>query len=141
MTDKISYKCLTYKIMLNEGRTIQTNKTKDVICVCLYCHTYVNPFFPVYLSKKFLKYITFRHNSCLLQKESLNSDDQPGLTFKDDSGEEVALWRLTSLSCLSKTKFKSACNFEEMPYVARIFLLNVISDIVDMVFIEIYRVH
>ncbi len=54
--------------------------------------SYVNPFFPVYLSENFLKYISFCHNSCLLQKESLNSDDQPGFTFEGDSGEEVALW-------------------------------------------------
>jgi hypothetical protein len=83
---------------------------------------------PVYLSENFLKYISFCHNSCLLQKESLNSDDQPGFTFEGDSGEEVTLWSddqpgftfegdsgeeitlwmLTSLSCWSKTKLKSA---------------------------------
>ena len=46
----------------------------------------------------------------------------PGLTLERDSGEEVALWRLTSLSCRSKAKFKSPCNFEETPYVvARVF--------------------
>ena len=33
------------------------------------------------------------------------------------------------------------CNFEEMPYVARTFSLSVNSEIVDIVFIEIYRIH
>jgi hypothetical protein len=42
--------------------------------------------------------------------------------LEDDSGEEVALWRLTSLSRWSKVKFKTPCNFEESPYVtARVF--------------------
>ena len=40
---------------------------------------------------------------------------QAGLTLEGDSVEEVALWRLTSHSCWSKVKFKSACNFEELP--------------------------
>jgi hypothetical protein len=64
-----------------------------------------------------------------------------GLTFEGDSGEDVALWRLTSLSCWSKAKSKSPCNFEESPYVAHIFLPHVIYEIVDMVFIEIYPIH
>jgi hypothetical protein len=42
------------------------------------------------------------------QKENL-------LILQGDSGEEVALWRLTSLYCWSKAKFKSPCNFEESP--------------------------
>ena len=47
---------------------------------------------------------------------------QPGLTLEGDSGEEVALWRLISLSRWSKAKFKSPCNFEESLYVvARVF--------------------
>jgi hypothetical protein len=49
-------------------------------------------------------------------------------------GEEVALWRLTSLSPWSKAKFKSPCNFEESPYVAtRIFSPLVIYENVDIV--------
>ena len=47
--------------------------------------------------------------------------------------KEVALWRLTSLSRWSKAKFKSPCNFEESPYVARLIYENVV-----IVFIEIY---
>jgi hypothetical protein len=39
-----------------------------------------------------------------------------GLTLEGDLGEEVALWRLTSLSHCLKEKFKSPCNFEESPY-------------------------
>jgi hypothetical protein len=65
------------------------------------------------------------------------SQQLPGLTLE---GEEVALWRLTSLSRWSKAKFKSPCNFEESPYVAaRVFSPLVIyenEDIVHM-FIEI----
>jgi hypothetical protein len=38
-----------------------------------------------------------------------------GLTFEGDSGEEVTLWRLTSLFRWSKAKFKSPFNFEELP--------------------------
>jgi hypothetical protein len=60
--------------------------------------------------------------------------------LEGDSGEEVALWRLTSLSCWSKAKFKSPCNFEESPYVAaRVFSPLVIYENVDIVhmFIEI----
>ena len=46
----------------------------------------------------------------------------PGLTLEGDSGKEIALWRLTSLSRWSKVKFKLPCNFEESPYVAaRVF--------------------
>jgi len=61
--------------------------------------------------------------------------------LKDDSGEEVALWMLTSLSCWSKAKFKSPCNFEELPYVAHIFLPRVIYENVAIMFVEIYRIH
>ena len=50
-----------------------------------------------------------------------------GLMLEGDSGEEVTLWRLNSLSRWSKVKFKSPCNFEELPYVADcIFSLLVI---------------
>jgi hypothetical protein len=69
---------------------------------------------------------------------------QPGLTLEGNSGEEVTLWRLTSLSRLSKAKFKSPCNVEESPYVAAcIFSPLVIYEIVDIVhvFIEIYPIH
>jgi hypothetical protein len=46
---------------------------------------------------------------------------------------EVALWRLTSLSSWSKAKFKSPCNFEEVPYVAaRVFSPLVIYENVDI---------
>ena len=38
-------------------------------------------------------------------------------------GQEVALWGLTLFFHWSKAKFKSPCNFQELPYVARIFLL------------------
>jgi hypothetical protein len=66
----------------------------------------------------------------------------PGLTLEGDAGEEVALWRLTSLSRRSKAKFTSPCNFEESPYVANVFSLGVIYENVDIihVFIEIYRI-
>ena len=63
--------------------------------------------------------------------------------LEGDSGEEVALWRLTLLSRWSKEKFKSPCNFEESPYVAaHIFSPLVIYENVDIVhvFIEIYRI-
>jgi len=63
--------------------------------------------------------------------------------LEGDSGEEVALWRLTSLSRWSKAKLKSPCNFEESPYVAaRVFSSLVIYENVDIVhvFIEIYRI-
>jgi hypothetical protein len=66
-----------------------------------------------------------------------------GLTLEGDSGEEVALWRLTSLSHWSKAKFKSPCNFEESPHVAAcVFSPLVIYENVDIVhvFIEIYRI-
>ena len=66
-----------------------------------------------------------------------------GLTLEGDSGKEVALWRLTSLSRWSKAKFKSLCNFEESPYAAaRVFSPLVIDENVDIVhvFIEIYRI-
>ena len=66
-----------------------------------------------------------------------------GLTLEGDSGEEVTLWRLTSLSRWSEAKFKSPCNFEESPYVvARLFSPFVIYENVDImhVFIEIYRI-
>jgi hypothetical protein len=56
-----------------------------------------------------------------------------GLTLEGNYGEEVALWRLTSLSRWSKVKFKSPCNFEESPYVACVIYENV-----DIMFIEIY---
>jgi len=55
--------------------------------------------------------------------------------FEGDSGEEVALWILTSLSRWSKAKFKLPCNFEEL---SRIFLPHVIYENVNIVFIEIY---
>jgi hypothetical protein len=58
-----------------------------------------------------------------------------------DLVEEVALWRLTSHSCWSKAKFKSVCNFEELNYVACIILPRVIYENVDIVLIEIYRMH
>jgi hypothetical protein len=65
----------------------------------------------------------------------------PGLTLEGNSGEEVALWRLTSLSRWSKAKFKSPCNFEESPYVAiRVFSPLVIYENVDIMFIEFYRI-
>jgi hypothetical protein len=65
---------------------------------------------------------------------------QSGLSLE---GEEVALWRLTSLSRWSKAKFKSPCNFEESPYVAaHVFSPLVIYENVNIVhvFIEIYRI-
>jgi hypothetical protein len=64
----------------------------------------------------------------------------PGLTLEGNSGKEVALWRLTSPSRWSKAKYKSPCNFEESPYVARIFSLRIIYENVDIMFIEIYRI-
>ena len=35
----------------------------------------------------------------------------PGLTLEGDSGEEVALWLLTSLFLVPKENWKSPCNF------------------------------
>ena len=70
-------------------------------------------------------------------------DISAGLTLEGDLGEEVALWRLNSLSRWSKEKFKSPCNFEESPYVAaRVFSPLVIYENVDIVhvFIKIYRI-
>jgi hypothetical protein len=63
------------------------------------------------------------------------------LTLEGDSGEEVALWRLISPSHWSKVKFKSPSNFEELQYVTRIFFPYVIYENVNIVFIEIYRIH
>jgi len=64
-----------------------------------------------------------------------------GLTLEGNSGEEVALWRLTSLSRWSKAKFKLPCNSEESPYVAaHIFSPLPIYENDDIVFIEIYRI-
>jgi hypothetical protein len=60
-----------------------------------------------------------------------------GFTVEDDSGEEVTLWRLTSLSRWSVAKFKSTYNFEELPYVACVFFPRVIYENIDIVFIEI----
>ena len=34
----------------------------------------------------------------------------------------LTLWMLTSLSCWSKAKLKSSCNFEEQPYFACTFM-------------------
>ena len=56
-----------------------------------------------------------------------------GLTLEGNYGEEVALWRLTSLSRWSKAKFMLPCNFEESLYVDCVIYENV-----DIVFIEIY---
>jgi hypothetical protein len=67
--------------------------------------------------------------------------DTPGFTLEGDLGKEVTLWELTSLSRWSKAKFKSPCNFEELLYVARVFLPRVIKENVNIVFIEIYRIH
>jgi hypothetical protein len=41
----------------------------------------------------------------------------------------------------NSAKFKEPCNFEESPYVARIFLPRAIFENVDIVFIEIYGIH
>jgi hypothetical protein len=54
--------------------------------------------------------------------------DTPGFTLEGDLGKEVTLWELTSLSRWSKAKFKSPCNFEELLYVARVFLPRVIKE-------------
>jgi len=62
------------------------------------------------------------------------------ITLEGDSGEEVTLLRLTSLFRWSKAKFKSPCNCEESPFVARVFSPGVIYENVDIVFIEIYRI-
>ena len=57
----------------------------------------------------------------------------PGLTFEDDSGEEIGLKRLTLISRWSVAKFKS-------PYISLVFLPRVIYDNIDIVFTEIYRI-
>jgi hypothetical protein len=70
--------------------------------------------------------------------------------MQGDSGKEVALWRLTSLSHWSKAKFKSSCNFEESPYVAACvfspfmkmstsctcLLISIVSVILKVIFLE-----
>jgi hypothetical protein len=65
----------------------------------------------------------------------------PGFTFEGDTGEEVTLLGLTSLSLWSKEKFKLPCNFEESPYVDPVFLPHVIYENVNILFIEIYHTH
>jgi hypothetical protein len=70
----------------------------------------------------------------------LRSPTAPWLTFEGDSSEEVDLGSLTSFSRWSKAKFMSPCNFEESTYAARVFL-RVIYENVDIVFIDIYRIH
>ena len=62
------------------------------------------------------------------------------LTFEGESGEEVPLLRLTSLSRWSVVKFKTPCNFDESSYVASVLLPRVIYENIDIVFIEIYRI-
>jgi hypothetical protein len=52
----------------------------------------------------------------------LRSPTAPGLTFEGNSAKEISLWGLASLSCGSKAKSNSPCNFEESSYVARICL-------------------
>jgi len=64
----------------------------------------------------------------------------PGLMFEGDSGKQVTLLRLTSLSLRSKEKFKLPYNFEETPYVDPVFLPRVIYENVNILFIEIYRI-
>jgi hypothetical protein len=64
------------------------------------------------------------------------SPTAPGLTFKGDSVEEVVFWSLTSLSRWSKTKSKSPCNFEELTYVASVFLPRVIYEIIFIKYFE-----
>jgi hypothetical protein len=49
-------------------------------------------------------------------------------------------WSLTLLS-RSKTKSILPCNFEELTYVAHVFLPHVIYENVDIVFIGIYNKH
>jgi hypothetical protein len=61
--------------------------------------------------------------------------------FEGDSVKKVILWSLTLLSRWSKTNSKLHCNFEELTYVARIFLPRVIYENVDIVFIGIYNKH
>jgi hypothetical protein len=54
----------------------------------------------------------------------------PGLTFEGDSGKEVSLWRLTSLSRWSKAKFVALSFWR----VAHIITTNVINITVFWVF-------
>ena len=53
------------------------------------------------------------------------------------------LWNLMTIKWRwrIKVKLKLPSNFEESPYVAHIFLPHVIYENVDVVFIEIYRIH
>jgi len=48
-----------------------------------------------------------------------------GFTLEDDSGEEVTMWRLTSLSRWSVAKLKSTYNFEELPYMWPVYFSHV----------------
>ena len=61
----------------------------------------------------------------------------PYFTWLTLEGKEVALWRLTSLSRWSKEKFKSPCNFEELPYVAA----HVFSPLVNYENVDIVHVY
>jgi hypothetical protein len=72
---------------------------------CFYHLLFVNLFSPWIQ----LKYYSV---ACDVQQQSISMQ---GLTFEGDSGEEVTLWRLTSLLRWSKAKFKSPFNFEESP--------------------------
>ena len=67
----------------------------------------------------------------------LKKVENAGLTLE---GEVVALGRLTSISRWSKVKFKQPCNFEESPYVVRVFLPRAIYENIDIVFIEFYGI-
>jgi len=51
-----------------------------------------------------------------------------GLPLQGDMGDEVVMWRSTSLTCWSKATFKSPSNFE----VTRVFLPGVIYGNVEM---------
>ena len=56
-------------------------------------------------------------------------------------GEVVALGGLASVSRWSGARFRWPCNFEESPYVARVFLPRAICESVDIVFTEFYVIH
>ena len=52
----------------------------------------------------------------------LGVQNMSGLILEGDLGEEIDLWRLTSLSRWSKAKLKSPCYLEELSTAARVFL-------------------
>ena len=69
-----------------------------------------------------INYLGHGISLCPVRFPILRSSTAQGLTVEGDSVKEISLWGLASLSCGSKAKSNSPCNFEESSYVGRIFL-------------------